>query len=215
MRAHRGFTLIELMVALVVMMVVAGLVVYQGRSARQAADLAGGSYDVALRLSGLRARAMAEAKDFAIVVVDASDPVGCTQADSVCGRAIVLSDVTSAFTITGFDPDAAITNAAYVEDRRLPKNSQFDLAATWGPPAPFNGVTAWDPSVRATCAGGRACFGLRFRDNGEVTALWPGAAAALPGFAFVLMPVQTLSNAAQRRAFFVSFPTGLVKTAAF
>src|SRR6266540_3753739 len=79
LRARKGFTLIELMVVVAIISIVGAerpwytttaptiisivgaVVVYQGRSARQAAGFAGGIYDLALRLSGLHARAMADA----------------------------------------------------------------------------------------------------------------------------------------------------------
>ena len=61
-------------------------------------------------------------------------------------------------------------------------------------------------------SGGEA---LRFGADGEVRPVFPGAAEARAGFAFVLRPTESPSLAADRRALFVSFPTGIVKTAAF
>jgi hypothetical protein len=76
-------------------------------------------------------------------------------------------------------------------------------------------VAAFDATVLQTCAGGRRCFGIRFRPDGEVRPVVPADTAIPAGFAFVIAPAQVGSRAEDRRAIFVSFPAGLVKTAAF
>jgi hypothetical protein len=198
--------------------ILAGLVVYQGRSARKNARLAGGAYELALRLSGLKARAMADGREYVVVVADALDPAACEYQDTACGRIVVLRNpVWGAFAVAGFAPDAPVANAEVHQDdgaRSLPVNSQFDLGSTWRAPVPFDAVTAFDPNILLTCADGRRCFALRFRPDGEV---WPvTTATARPlGFAFVLRQVRADSAAADRRALFISFPAGIVRTAAF
>lgn len=207
------------MVVVAIIGIVSGLVIWQGRSARQAATLAGGAYDLALRISGIKARALSNARDYLLVVVDAANPAACEQRESSCGRVAILRDPTAAFTMSGFDPDATIVGATFEdsEDRwSLPKNSMLDLASTWRPPAPFDAVVAWPGGT--TCAGGRACFALRFKQNGEVVPELPAVPAGAPlppGFAFVMRPHTMPSGAAESRGIFVSFPTGIVKTAAF
>ena len=217
MRRPSGFTLIELVITLAIASIIGAIVVFQGLSARQNVNLASGAFDLTLRMSGLRARALSEAKDYVLVVANASNPAACANSSAACGKLIVLRSPQPGFTLNGFTPDPPIdaaTQAEWVDSDRLPVNSQLDLATAWIAPAPFDAVTAWDPAVMSNCAGGRACFGIRFRSSGEVTALWPAAPAVRSGFAFVLSPV-TSSRAADRRAIFVGFPTGIVKTAAF
>lgn len=221
MRANRGFTLIELMVVVAIAAVLAGLVVWQGRSAGQAADLAGGAYALALRIGELKGRALADGREYVLIVADTADPDGCQQQRTLCGRIVVLRNPVAGFAITGFDPVPPIAGGEWFDDggeQLLPRNSRFDFGAqanAWRPPAPFAAVPAWDGAIRAVCAGGRACFGLRFRPDGEVLPLFPGAEADRAGFAFVLGPIDAPSAAAERRGLFVSFPTGIVKTAAF
>lgn len=222
MRAHRGFTLIELMITVTIIAIVAGLVVFQGRSARQNANMASGAYELALRLGGLKARAMADGYEYVLVVADASDAVACKSDRMSCGRILVLTkpDGTflGAFTGGGYAVDPPISAAEYVSDggaQYLPSNSRFDLGSTWHPPAPFDSVGAFDATVLQTCAGGRRCFGIRFRPDGEVRPVVPAGTTLPAGFAFVLAPGEPGSGAEDHRGIFVSFPAGLVKTAAF
>jgi prepilin-type N-terminal cleavage/methylation domain-containing protein len=219
MRANRGFTLLELMIVLVIVSIVGGLVVWQGRSARRNASMAAGAYELALRIGGLKARAMADGREYLLVVTDTDDPGGCKERQNRCGRVLVLRNPDATFAIAGFSPDPPIVGAEYVDDGGadyLPQNSRFDLTSTWAAPGPFSAVTAFGSTVLATCAGGRRCFAIRFRPDGEVRPeLVPGTPAVPPGFAFVLRPHESASAAAEKRAVFVSFPTGIVKTAAF
>lgn len=218
MRANRGFTLVELMVVVAISLVVAALVIWQGRSARQAAGLAGGAYELALRIGGLKARAMADGREYVLVVTDTASPDACRERERACGRAILLRNPDPAFTVVGFDPEAPVALAEWHDDGAstfLPRNSQLDLASAWTAPVPFASVTASSPVVLATCAGGVRCFGLRFRPDGEVRPVVPPGTPLPAGFAFILRPTVVQSAASERRAVFVSFPAGLVKTAAF
>jgi hypothetical protein len=74
-----------------------------------------------------------------------------------------------------------------------------------------------DPDLLADCAGSRKCFAIRYRSNGEVVPEVPSPplASSRAGFAFVMRPWITDAKAAEKRAILVSFPTGIVKTAAF
>lgn len=216
MRRNSGFTLIELVIVLAIVAVLGAISVGAGRALSQAASFASGAWELSLKLSGLRDRALADAKDYLLVVVDASNANACAFDQAQCGKVIVYSSPQAGFTLAGFDPDAAVSGVSFEEDHRLPKNSAFDVASTWRPAAPFASVTAMSSAVLADCAGGRKCFGIRYRSNGEVAPEVPAPLTPSPaGFAFVMKPSITDSKAAERRAIFVSFPTGIVKTAAF
>ncbi len=223
MRASRGFSLLELMVVVVVVAVVGALVVLQGRSARNNAQIAGGAYELALRIGGLKARAMSDGREHVLVVADTVSPDACRQSEAFCGRTVVLrapdKDFPAAFQ-AGWNPDAPpISGETEVVDdgtsQRIARNAQFDLGSDWRPPPPFRSVVAFDSNILFTCTGGRRCFALRFLPDGEVRPVIKPNTSIPAGFAFVLRPIEAPSGAAERRAIFVSFPAALVKTAAF
>jgi prepilin-type N-terminal cleavage/methylation domain-containing protein len=216
-RKIHGFTMLEVMVVVVIIGILATLTVQYGRSAKQAGDLASVAWELSIRASALRARAMSANKDFVLVLVDTADPAGCQSDLMKCGKAVVFSSPKPTFAISGFNPDPPYATVDYEEELRLPRNSQFDTTSVWTAPAPFASVTAMDSGILTTCTGGRKCFALRFRLDGLVEPVLPGAALTPPraGFAFLLRPVFGESGAAERRALFVSFPTGIVKTAVF
>lgn len=217
MRAHRGFTLIELMVVVAILAIVATTVVMQGRSARQNAQIADGAYELALRIQGMRGRALADGRDHLLVVVDAQDRAACEHSRLVCARYFHLVTRRGvAFDLAAFDPATPTAMADYDDDWSdfLPRGVRLDLAPTWVFPAPFNTVIPWDPAIRRICRGGRACFALRFTARGEVRPE-PMPAATPRGFSFVLEPVNRSTGAAERRAFLVTFPAGIMKTEAY
>jgi prepilin-type N-terminal cleavage/methylation domain-containing protein len=221
MRANRGFTLFELMVVLGILGVVTFLVVKAGRAARHNATMAQGAYELALRAGGLKARAMSDGVEYVLVVTDTDKPDACRVDEASCGQIVVLKAPDATFQAAfqaGYSPDPPVVGAEWVQDagaEHTPRNSRFDLASTWKPPPPFDAVTAFDPSVLFTCSRARRCFAIRFRPDGEVLPIVPPNAPIPSGFAFVLRPVEAASGAAQSRAIFVSFPAGIVKTAAF
>lgn len=216
MRRNSGFTLIELVIVLAIVAILGAISVGAGRAVNQAATFASAAWELSLKASSLRDRALSEAKDYLLVVVDASNANACAFDQRQCGKVVIYSSPQSAFTLSGFDPDTAVSGVSYEEEFRLPKNSAFDVGSTWQPAAPFASVTAMDTAVLADCAGARKCFGIRYRSTGEVAPLVPAPLSpSRAGFAFVMKPSITDSKAAERRAIFVSFPTGIVKTAAF
>jgi prepilin-type N-terminal cleavage/methylation domain-containing protein len=220
MKRAPGFTLIELLVVVAIAAILGAIFVWSGRSIRQNATLSEGAYDLTLRMSGLRGTAMANGKDYLLVVTDTPNANDCRQTMNACGKWFVLTDIDPAFALNAFNPNPPIAGASIADPRDggtwdyLPRGSRFDLASAWNAPAPFNGVAAWNPAVRTNCAGGITCFGIRFTAGGEVR---PEAAVApIPaGFAFILAPIDLADSGGDRRGIFVSFPTGMVKTQAF
>lgn len=212
-----GFTLLEVVVVMAIAAILAGVVLSYGRSARQASTFASAAWDLSLRMSALRARAMSSNKDHLLVVVDAADPNACRNDERRCGKALIFTSPTPAFAISGFATDPPYVNASFEEEIRLPRNSQLDLTSTWRPPAPFAAVTAMDSELMATCANGKKCFAILYRLDGDIEPVvpTPPLSATRAGFAVVLKPVLSENAADQRRGIFVSFPTGIVKTAAF
>jgi prepilin-type N-terminal cleavage/methylation domain-containing protein len=212
-----GFTLIEVMIVVAIVGILAALTLQYGWSARQASSFASAAWELSLRASALRARAMSSNKDFLLVVVDAVDPQACRTDQRKCGKALVFSSPTAAFALSGFATDPPYVNASFEEEFQLPRNSQLDLTSTWRAPAPFASVVAMDSELMATCANGKKCFAIRYRLDGEIEPVvpTPPLSATRAGFAFVLKPVFAESGAAERRGVFVSFPTGIVKTAVF
>jgi prepilin-type N-terminal cleavage/methylation domain-containing protein len=177
MRASRGFTLVELMVVVVIVAVVSALVVMQGRSARHNAQIAGGAYELALRIGGLKARAMSDGREHVLVVADTVDAAACRESEASCGRTVVLRAPDAGFPDAfraGWNPDAPpIGGETEVVDdggsQRIARNAQFDDADSgWRPPPPFRSVAAFDANIVFTCTGGRRCFALRFLPDGEV-----------------------------------------------
>jgi prepilin-type N-terminal cleavage/methylation domain-containing protein len=211
----RGFTLLEMMVVVAIMLILGGLVVWYGRSARQAATIATGAYELVLQIGGLKARAMAAGKDHLLVLTDTPDPAACVRDERRCGRVLVLSDPQPGFTIQNFNPEPPYAGVSLEDSGYLPRNSKFELTSTWRAPAPFDAIAPWDAGVRTTCAGGVACFAIRFRANGEIKAELPAPGPDRRGFAFVIAPHDIPSRAAERRGVFVSFPAGIVKTGSF
>jgi prepilin-type N-terminal cleavage/methylation domain-containing protein len=216
-RRARGFTLIEIAVVILIIAVLTGLVVWYGRSAKSASNFASGAWQLSLKAGALKARAMANAKDYLLVVLDAADPAACVYDERKCGTVYVLSSPQPTWSIAGFDPSNLNTAVSYEEQFQLPQNSKLDVGSTWAAPAPFNAVTAFDSGILATCSGSRSCFAIRYRSTGEVApeAPAPPLSPARKGFAFVIAPQSGDETAKERRGLFISFPTGIVKTQAF
>lgn len=218
MRARaRGFTLLEMMVVVAIIGLLAVILVPYGRSVNQASSFASATWELSLRAAALRARAIANNKDFLLLVVDTGDAAGCRWDQRKCGKGIVFSAPTTDFAVNDFDPDPPYTTLSYEEEFQLPRNSQFDTGTAFAFPAPFASVTAMDPELLADCRGARKCFAIRYQLDGTVVPLAksPPLTSTKGGFTFLLKPVEAESAAAQRRALLVTFPTGIVKTAAF
>jgi type II secretory pathway pseudopilin PulG len=218
MGSRRGFTLIELTIisALVLILAYASFSTY--RAVKRNSSVSAASWEVALRIQGLRTQALSEQRDLLAVVVDApaNDASGCgIGSDDGCARLFVLAEPTAAWTLGAFDPAAPGTDAAYLDALALPRHVRFHLPAAGGHPgAPFDNVSVLDADLTATCPGDRRCFAVRFGRRGVVSAEWPGgiAASQKPGYAIALGSEMTdQTHGADRKGFLVSFPTGIVR----
>ncbi len=219
MRRPRGFTLLELMVVLVVAGILAALAGSAFRAATRNAGVSSASFDLAMRLAGLRAKAMSEGRDLVLVFVDApgSDASQCTWLNTgPCARYFVLANPAATFGVAGFSPSSPAANAEYVDVEILPAGVHLDTTATFTPPAPFSSVAVHDTDLTATCASGASkCFAVRFTRRGVVAPVYAGASTPTKlGYGFVLgTDLRTVTSSANRHGIVVSFPAGIVKTA--
>jgi prepilin-type N-terminal cleavage/methylation domain-containing protein len=208
MRRSRGFTLIELMVVVAIVGVLAamGMVVY--RMAQRNANLGSATFELAMKLSGLKAQAISDQKDYLLVLVDGTDPAACgALVRAPCTRYFILRDPNASWTLAAFSPAASATNAEYVDEVAMPASVRLDPSATGAPPAPFAAIPLFDPDLTATVSSKRR-FAFRFARDGSVSA---EGATGKPGYAFALT-TETDSPAADRRGMVVAFPAGIVRT---
>jgi prepilin-type N-terminal cleavage/methylation domain-containing protein len=223
MRRDHGFTLIEMVIVVAMVGILAAIGVVTFRAASRNADLSSATYDLAIRLTGLRMRALSEGSDQLFVFVDApgSDAQYCSPSNSTrCARYFVLSSPAPDWSITTFQASDPTTGgkAQYVDMQLLPKGAHLDIVTT--PPSippPFDGVSIHDPDLLTQC-GGNWCFALRFTSRGEVRPEYASGSTPKSGYAFVLgsdLTSDTASNGADRRLVVVAFPGGIVKTKGF
>jgi prepilin-type N-terminal cleavage/methylation domain-containing protein len=219
MRRQRGFTLLEMMVTVAIIAIVAGVAFVGMRAARRNASVGGASFELVLKLQGLRTKALAEQRDLLAVLV-AGDGGACDLLRSAgCVRMFVLAAPASAWTLEDFSPASPGASldadaGAVVDQIVLPRGLTLHGAAAGmaGKP-PFANVEAWDPELDATCGSVR-CVAFRFAANGEVRGETPdGTVLRKPGHIVALATdLEGQSGAAERRAVLVSFPSGIVKS---
>lgn len=217
MSSRRGFTLIELVVVSAVVLILAYASYSSFRAARRNASVSSASWEVALRLQGLRAQALAEQRDLLAVVVDApaNDASDCRFTNEAgCARVFVLAEP-DGWTLDGFDPASPGNKATFVDSFSLPPNVRFHLPATGDHPgAPFDNVAVLDGDLTDTCPGDRRCFAIRFGRRGVVAGEFAGTTTPVlkPGYAIAFGSEMTeQTGAAEKKGFLVSFPTGIVR----
>ncbi len=223
MRRAHGFTLFEAMVVLAVAAILATAAYSYSRFAFKNATLGSATHDLAMRLSGLRARAMADATDYLLVVVDApsNDSTACDAgALGKCTVYHVLRAPAPDWALGSFDPTKPYDKTdGEPETIYLPRTVRLDLTAAGkrALPAPFDGVTVLESSVVATRGSTQRCVAVRFRADGRVGVESPsGGDAGKPGLAFTLGTDQTGdAKGADRRTVMVTSPIGIVKTWTF
>lgn len=218
MKPARGVTLIELMVIVAITAVLAAMAVYGVRSARRNASLSGSVFELQIRLSGLRAKALAEQRDLVAVLVsgDGSE-CGALNAPG-CARYFLLADpVAGTWTFPAFDPSTPGTDVAEVVDREvLPRG--IDLASsvpTRTEPRPFQTVKVFDPTYTRACGTAR-CVAFRFRANGDVEGELASGTDQAKGHAVAFVSdLEGQTHGAERRILLVGFPNGIIKSYAY
>lgn len=221
MRRPHGFTLFEAMVVLALVAILAAAAFSYSRSGFKNASLGSATHDLAMRLSGLRAVAMADGQDYVVVVVDApsNDATGCGPGNlAKCATYHVLRDPASDWSLGAFDPADPYEKAnGEPETIYLPRSVRFDVTSTGAvSPAPFAGVKVFESDVVAVRGSTQRCVAVRFRSDGRVRVQAAGGDAEKPGMALALGTDQTgAASAADRRVVMISSPAGIVKTWAF
>jgi prepilin-type N-terminal cleavage/methylation domain-containing protein len=215
---HRGFSLLELIIVIAILLAlaVAGYAYYKNAS-RNAAS-ANAASDIATRLNGLRARSLRDGQPFLLVVLapPANDPSQCGLLQPTrCLQACVLRNPQPAWVIDNFDPTKPIANAVFDECQDYGPNVRFAMDAPLpAPSAPFTGLPLWDPALLGKCAAAsdRPCIAIRFLPDGTASPEFAGGLAKVPktGLAFAIGT--DAGRVTLQRGVLVSFPYGIVKT---
>jgi prepilin-type N-terminal cleavage/methylation domain-containing protein len=221
MSKRRGFTLIELVIVLALVAIVAVSAIVTMRAATRNANVGAVAWNLALRLQGQRALALANQRDRVILVADAAgnDASSCGALGGSCSFVYVL-EPDPAWTLADFDPGDLEDADGIVDVERLPRGVRFHLPAAgaaaprpFGNPAtPASGVRVFDADLTGSC-GGRSCFAIRFARSGDVAAERATASTDTKrGFAFALgSDLTDTSAAAGTKGVVLAFPSGIVK----
>lgn len=207
--------MIEAAVVVAIVAILAGMGFFVARAGRANANMASATYELAIRLTGQRAEALADGLDRVVVMVDApsNDASSCGTFNSAsCLRYFVLRNPTAAWTLGAFNPASPAVNAELLEQRSMPTGVRFHLPARSAlAPRPFQKAVILDLQLSGACAG-RTCFAIRFTGDGEVRPVYLSAATPVKtGLALVLGSTAT-GAAGETKGIVVGFPSGIVRT---
>jgi prepilin-type N-terminal cleavage/methylation domain-containing protein len=211
----RGFTLVEVAVAVAILLILGAAAFSTMRAAKRNASVSSAAFELQVWLDGLRTRAMRDQRDLVALVVDVGSPACATGHDPSCGRFVLLQPA-AGFTVNGTNPGArAYLGATVLDDEQLPRGVRFHFTALPSVgPAPYDAIRPFEADVLGNCAG-RRCVGMRFRGDGSVEPEWPTGVAGAPktGMALVLGSDLTGNvGGTDQRSVIVTFPSGIVKT---
>ncbi len=217
MRDERGFTLIELAVVVAIAAVLAGIGFFVARSGKANANMASATYELAIRLTGQRAEALADGLDRVVVLVDApaNDASSCGTFDSAsCLRYFVLRNPTAAWTLAAFNPASPAVNAELLEQRSMPSGVRFHLPARSALAArPFQKVVILDLQLSGACGTpARTCFAIRFTGDGDVRPVYPAAPSPVKAGLALVLGSTNAGAAGETKGIVVGFPSGIVRT---
>lgn len=209
MTRRRGFTLIEVAVAVAIVGVIAAIGIGFWRSMGKNAAVGDASLEVAATLEALRVTAMREGVPYGALVMDAlnNDPRACMANRKDCMRICVLRDPAAGWTAATSNPGAVALGECTI----FTNGVRFRLTGANPPPSPFNALVPNDPLL-VPVVSGRRVLAVRFNTNGMVLPAIPGMALA-NGVAVVLS--SDAANAAASTGVVLSFPYGLVRTYSF
>lgn len=216
----RGFTILELAVVVAITGILAALALSIARAQARNVRLYQAVGELQQRAIGLRSTALSEGQQYLLVVLDAPNNDGsqCGWWNTAgCMSYFILYAPQPGFTLAAFDPAHPGAQASVSDVGYLPQGARFyKLPAYGAPPAPFDQVPVFAPSVSATCANGASCFAIRYLPNGTVGAVVPAGTVPPTGLAFVLASdAQVEGSGGDHRGVVVGFPTGIAKSWAY
>ena len=212
-RRPRGFTLIELVIVIALMAIVTATAVVSLRAARRNAQVGGMSFELVLKLQGLKTKALAEQRDH-LAGVHAGDggPAGCSRPTAASGSSSSPPRRTTGRSRGSLRPRRTRTStrppASWSRRFVFPKGTTLHGgAAGMAGKAPFTNVSTWDAALDGSCGGFR-CVAFRFTRTGEVRGETPdGTVLRKPGHIVALATdLEGQTHGAERRAILVSVP---------